>query len=279
MKLKDLKKSFIYVTRDFPHYEMKRYKVSLIKALFYLFGYTLIVFLFAVALFSFTPLRKTLFWIENAKIKEQAKQIQKLETEIALITKELNRFIKLEKRLNYAIILAGTDSLDSTAAIYDSLRAEPHKNNLDGGNFLLVAQRFLESFFFSDSLKSSDKLFFIPPVENEVIIKRFDPESNHLGIDYAVRPNTPVVASAEGFVLFSGFTAVDGYVIIIKHKNDFRTVLKHCNVLLKKTGDRVYRGEIIAYSGNSGLNTTGPHLHFEIWQGEKVLNPEGLLVQ
>jgi murein DD-endopeptidase MepM/ murein hydrolase activator NlpD len=278
MKLKDLKKSYIYVTRDFPHYEMKRFKISLGKALFYLFGYSLFIFMLAVALFSFTPLRKTLFWIENGKIKEQAVRIKKLEAEVAYVTKELNKFIKLEKRLSYAVILAGADSLDSSAAIYDSLRAEPHGNRLDGGNLLYIINSLIEKLF-QDSAKTSEQFYFIPPVKNGVVIRKFDVEHNHLGIDYAVKPNTPVLASASGYVIFAGFTAVDGNVIILQHKNNFRTVLKHCNVLLAKTGDRVFKGEIIAYSGNSGINTTGPHLHFEIWHGEDVLNPERFLIQ
>ncbi len=277
MKLKDLKKSFIYITRDFPHYEMKRYKIGLGKALFYLFGYTLLVLLVVVALFSFTPLRKMLFWIENSQLHEQARQIKKLETELAIVTKELDKFVKLERKLNYAIILAGTDSLDSSAAIYDSLRAEPYPNKLDGGNLLFVAEYFTRVFFGGgDSLERS--VYFLPPVENGIVIRKFDEANNHLGIDYAIKPNTPVVASAGGYVVFAGFTAVDGNMIIIQHDDDFRTVLKHCNIILKKTGDRVYRGEVIAYSGNSGINTTGPHLHFEIWQGETVLNPEKFLI-
>ena len=278
MKFQDFKKSFIYITRDFPSYEMKRYKISLGKALFYLSGYTLIVFLFAVALFSFTPLKKALFWIENGKIKEQAVQIKRLEREVALVQKELDKFIKLERRLNYAIILAGTDSLDSNAVIYDSLRAEPNKNNLNGGNLLFIFEAFVNEFF-SDSTANKNDLYFISPVENGVILRKFEKESGHYGIDFAVKPNTPIVASAPGYVIFAGFTDVDGNVIIIQHNENFRTVLKHCNILLKKTGDTVYQGEVIAYSGNSGINTTGPHLHFEIWHGNEVLNPEKFIVR
>ncbi len=278
MKFQDFKKSFIYITRDFPSYEMKRYKISLGKALLYLSGYTLIVFLFAVALFSFTPLRKTLFWIENEKIKEQATQIKRLEKEVALVQKELDKFVKLERRLNYAIILAGTDSLDSSAVIYDSLRAEPYKNNLNGGNLLFIFEAFVNKFF-SDSTARKDDLYFISPVENGVILRKFEKENGHYGIDFAVKPNTPILASASGYVIFAGFTEVDGNVIIIQHKENFRTVLKHCNVLLKKTGDLVYQGEVIAYSGNSGINTTGPHLHFEIWQGNDVLDPEKFIIR
>ncbi len=282
-KIKNFLNARLYFTKDFPGKEIKRYKLSYLKASLYLFSFTVFIFALVLILLSLiTPLRNSIFVFENSKLKEQAKQIQKLELQVAYLSKELNKFIELKRKLNFAIQLAESDSLDSTSAIYDSLRKVKYPNRLNGGNLFYIVEHFLEKNFHSETKflqsKSDDNFYFLSPVNKAIIVRKFDKESNHLGIDFAVKPNSPVYAPAPGYVIFSGFTAVDGNIIILQHDKNFRTVLKHCSVILKNTGDKVYRGEIIAYSGNSGINTTGPHLHFEIWQGDRVLNPEKYLI-
>ena len=62
-----------------------------------------------------------------------------------------------------------------------------------------------------------------------------------------------------------------GFVIIIEHLNGLTSIYKHNSSIVKSQGDRVGTGEIIAFTGNTGELTTGPHLHFELWyQGEPV---------
>ena len=52
----------------------------------------------------------------------------------------------------------------------------------------------------------------------------------------------------------------------------------HCSSLLKKEGDKVVQGELIALSGNSGTESSGPHLHFEIWKDGKPIDPLKVLI-
>ncbi len=281
MKFKDLKKSSIYIIPNLPSKEMQRYKLSLLRLIGYATLYTLTITLVVFLLLTFTPLRKAIFWVDNPQIQAQNRKIVDLERQVALLSRELSKFAKLDERLKYAIILAGTDSLDSSSAVYDSLRSEKIKNRLDGGSILFIGKKFIERFFSNDSEKSikSNGFFLLSPVKKTLIVKEFEPNNAHFGIDFAVKPNSEIYAPASGFIIFSGYTAVDGNVMIIQHKNNFRTVLKHCNVLLKKTGDKVYTGELIALSGNSGINTTGPHLHLELWQGDRILNPKNYLIK
>ena len=99
-----------------------------------------------------------------------------------------------------------------------------------------------------------------------------------MGLDFAVRTGTSILASAAGYVVFAGFTADDGYMIILVHSDGYITVYKHCSGLTKKLRDSVLQGETIALSGNTGLATTGPHLHFEIWKNGQVIDPKDLLI-
>ena len=117
-----------------------------------------------------------------------------------------------------------------------------------------------------------EQLFFMPPVSGEVM-SVFDLKKSHFGVDVAAPKNTAVKAAANGVVISSGYTVETGYSIAIQHPNNVVTMYKHNSVLLKKAGITVKAGEAIAIIGNSGENTTGPHLHFELWHKGRAVNP------
>ncbi len=114
---------------------------------------------------------------------------------------------------------------------------------------------------------------FLPPTKG-LIINRFNPEQNHFGVDMVTDIDQPVLAVKEGTVIFANWTLETGYVIQIQHNNNFLSLYKHNAQLLKSVGEFVNAGEAIAIVGNSGELTTGPHLHFELWQNGSPLNPE-----
>jgi len=98
----------------------------------------------------------------------------------------------------------------------------------------------------------------------------------HEGIDFLADPGTPVVAAADGIVVFSGFHPQYGYVVDLDHGNDLVTRYAHCSKLLVKEGDVVTRGRKIAESGSTG-RSTGPHLHFEVRFRGAAQNPSKFL--
>jgi lipoprotein NlpD len=67
--------------------------------------------------------------------------------------------------------------------------------------------------------------------------------------------------------------------MILQHSDGFISIYKHCSALLKNERDIVVQGELIGLSGNSGKNTTGPHLHFEIWKDGKPENPKEFFIK
>ncbi|MEG1649984.1 MAG: M23 family metallopeptidase, partial [Rikenellaceae bacterium] len=84
------------------------------------------------------------------------------------------------------------------------------------------------------------------------------------GVDFAVPEDTRVYATADGVVSSAGQGATgEGTTIDIKHGDNYLTTYSHLNKSLVKKGQRVRRGDIIAYSGNSGLSFL-PHLHYSI---------------
>lgn len=85
-------------------------------------------------------------------------------------------------------------------------------------------------------------------------------------VDIANRCGTPVIASAEGLILKTGWTNHYGYYIEIEHPNHTRTLYAHLEKISVKEGDYVLQGQLIGSMGNSGYvqGTTGCHLHFEV---------------
>ncbi|MFK5881195.1 MAG: M23 family metallopeptidase [Sulfurospirillum sp.] len=101
----------------------------------------------------------------------------------------------------------------------------------------------------------------------------------HRGIDLKADRKTPVKAPADGVVEFAGYhkSSGFGYLIIIDHNFGFKTEYGHLyKKMIVKAGEFVKKGEIIGYTGNSGLST-GPHLHYEIRFISRPLNPINFL--
>ncbi len=94
----------------------------------------------------------------------------------------------------------------------------------------------------------------------------------HTGIDIAVSYGTPIYAAESGSVSFAGWQSGYGYTIIIDHGDGIETLYAHNSELKVNEGERVDKGEVVAYSGNSGTST-GPHLHFEIKEEGEHIDP------
>ena len=98
---------------------------------------------------------------------------------------------------------------------------------------------------------------------------------NHTGIDIAANIGTNIIAALDGVVEVSSSEGDYGKHLKIK-KDDLSLVYAHCSELLKKEGDTVQQGEVIAKVGSTG-NATGPHLHFEIRKEDRFVNPDLVL--
>lgn len=96
--------------------------------------------------------------------------------------------------------------------------------------------------------------------------------AHHDGIDIAAPEGSPVVAAADGSVIFVGQQSGYGTVVILRHERGLVTVYAHNSAVLVHEGEHVTRGQLVARVGQTG-RTTGPHLHFEVREGVKPRNP------
>jgi murein DD-endopeptidase MepM/ murein hydrolase activator NlpD len=120
------------------------------------------------------------------------------------------------------------------------------------------------------------KMYFFPPITG-IITSGYNPKINHFGVDIVAKSSEPIKAIADGTVIFSSWTYDTGYVIGLQHKNDLVSVYKHNSELLKKVGNFVKAGEVVAIIGNTGELSSGPHLHFEVWYRGNPMNPEDFI--
>ena len=116
----------------------------------------------------------------------------------------------------------------------------------------------------------------ISPLEG-IITSNFDNVGGHYAIDIAAPANTPIKTCFEGTVIFADWTSETGNIIIVQHENNLISAYKHNSALLKEVGEFVRSGEAIAIIGNSGENSTGPHLHFELWYEGAPIDPQGFI--
>jgi len=98
----------------------------------------------------------------------------------------------------------------------------------------------------------------------------------HRGIDMRGDHTTPIYATADGKVTYTGWKYGYGRVIEVDHRNGFETLYAHNYRNLVKKGEMVQKGQIIAYVGSSGT-TTGSHLHYEVHFEGRILNPRKFL--
>jgi murein DD-endopeptidase MepM/ murein hydrolase activator NlpD len=98
----------------------------------------------------------------------------------------------------------------------------------------------------------------------------------HWGVDLASAPGRPVTAAAPGFVVRAGWTAGHGLLVEVRHPGGLTSRYAHLMRLLCGPGDAVEAGSPLGLVGRTGV-ATGPHLHFEVWQGGRALDPLALL--
>ena len=150
-----------------------------------------------------------------------------------------------------------------------------------------VAQRFFDDIqgkqYFNENGENVKKAFLRAPLDFAYISSHFNPNrmhpilhriKAHNGVDYAAKRNTPVKASGNGVISFMGRQSGYGKTIEIKHGGNIKTLYAHLERFDSnfKVGSKVKQGNVIAYVGDSG-QATGPHLHFEFWQGEVRTDP------
>ena len=235
-----------------------------------------LLFIIAALIVSFTPLRNYLPGYLNSDVREQIVNNALRADSLQQLVERQNLYI-----MNIQDIFKGEVKVDSVHSL-DSLTVVRSEELMER---TAQEEEFRKQFEESEKYNLTniqaepdvDGLIFYRPTRG-LLSSNFNPDERHFGVDIAANPNESVLATLDGTVVFGGYTAETGYVKGIQHNRDFISVYKHCGSLLTQTGDNENAGEVIALVGNTGAQTTGPHLHFELWRKGEALNPEKYIV-
>ena len=255
--------------------EVRSFQLSLMNVYLALSSVVVLVAIIVVLLIAYTPIKKYLPGfgdvVEREELRELYSEINKLERELEAQTSYADSFRKLILG-EYQSVLEAQEQLDSSA-LADLENME--QVTISAEEMQLRREMELESV--GQAARSNrqqpisgsrdvplEQLFFVAPVRGE-IISGFDTEDEHHGVDIIAPKGTAIKAAMDGFVILSDYTYNTGYTIGIQHQNGVISFYKHNSELLKTVGSFVKGGEAIAIIGNTGHQTTGPHLHFELW--------------
>ncbi len=123
------------------------------------------------------------------------------------------------------------------------------------------------------------------PVANKLrVSSEFGPRRNpfgrgyefHNGIDFPGPIGTPIQATASGVIEKAEWSRGYGYHVVVNHGYGYRTLYAHMSETNVSQGDQIERGQIVGYLGNTG-RSTGPHLHYTVYQGEQTVDPQDYL--
>ena len=189
-------------------------------------------------------------------------EIEKQDAYLANIRAIMDGDITLDSLKNSPQPVSNRDfSIETT-----ELEAEFVKNWEERERYNLTSQ--------AASVAALQELNLFRPTKGE-IITTFDPAADHYGVDIAEVAGESIVAIHDGIVVFSDYTANDGYTIALQHRENLISIYRNCYRLLKQVGDKVYGGEVIGtLSDGSGEKKGNKNfLHLELWHRSKPLDP------
>ncbi len=218
------------------------------------------------------PLRRTLPGYVSPEMRRQI-------VDNALAVDSLSRMVSIQKAYldNLSNIFSGNIPLDS---IDINSEQALHTYSIDS---LLPASSTTNSFMrkYAEEGKYTldvfnqnvaDNLIFYPPVKGRVT-QTFNPERQIFGIRITPSRQSPVAAVLDGTVIATYFSAEEGYVIEIQHNNNYISIYRCNDRLLKSVGQKVVEGENIAISGNLIEGKIRPYVEFQLWHQGVPLNP------
>ena len=257
------------------------FKLNLLNLILVIIGIALLLIIITIFIIAFTPLREYIPGYTDTNLN---REVYLLNLRADSLSREMQKkdvyFENLKKIVEGYDFTA--DSALASMSIYEPLPQEVldtiklKKSEQDSVLRAEYAAQNHYNLFGSDYLpptkpSSLVKNFFVPL--NGMVVKDFNVDEGHFGVDIISDGDQIINATLDGTVVFSTWSINNGYCIGIQHADSYFSVYKHNATLLKKEGDYVRAGEAIAILGRSGDRQETEHLHFELWRNGVAINP------
>lgn len=269
----------VTVVNDTMYEEIFHIRISLLHVIVGLGFLALLLVLITSYLIAFTSIKEWIPGYPDGNVRSEiianALRLDSIETEL---DKRDNFIRSLQIMIGGGEYGTATDTIDSavgTTTHFDTIIMQITEEELAFRTEIENEERFSLGL----GIKPTNKEYyhFYPPVSSGYVINSFNEKEHHYGIDVVTKKDAQVMAVLDGVVIFTDWTINTGHVVAIQHANNLMSIYKHNSVLLCKQGDYIRTGQVIANVGNTGHETTGPHLHFEMWRAGTPLNPEDFI--
>jgi murein DD-endopeptidase MepM/ murein hydrolase activator NlpD len=239
---------------------------------------TIVMVMLVTSLIAFTPLREYIPGYADVGMRREL-------VSMALRSDSLDQAIKEQNVFNENInnVLKGNIKQDTTqnkpdkSKEYEKLALNASPKEIALKKAIETQDKYSLAYGAESNKNGISNFFFFSPIKG-VVSEQFKSKEQHYGVDIVGPENEPIKATLDGTVVLATWSSETGYTITVQHSNNLISVYKHNSVLLKKIGDYVKAGEPIAIIGNSGEQTSGPHLHFELWYNGNAIDPQGYMV-
>lgn len=224
----------------------------------------------------FTPLGSALYDRQDAMLREQVVEVSQkvLALQDSLQVRD-SQLLQMQQ-----VIISG----DSSFAVEENFSRSPAAANRakQEQNLFSEVQPKPEvsenEIIFSETFQKVPEFPADYPVDG-TLTRSFGAENGHYGIDIATQSGTSFTSIADGVVINQEWTINYGYVVHVQHNGGILTIYKHAASLSKSIGDIVLQGDILGTTGNTGIMSTGSHLHLEIWKNGVPQNPNTYLLK
>lgn len=286
---------YILEIRDEDTFEKKvSYRLSRLNVITVVGLVSLVLMAIIIVLIAYTPLREYIPGYTDVNLSRNLLRATYLADSLAQDSKTRELFIQnlkniLEDRVGSDDLDVAYDEVNNSKLAQDQAELEKYQN--------IKLYRSKEDSLLREQIEAEDRynlsfeargeaqsgpgnisnILFFTPLKG-IITDSFNLYEQHFGVDIVAAANEVVKATLDGTIIIATWTSETGYIIGVQHKNNILSVYKHNSVLLKKVGNRVKAGEVIAIIGDSGELTTGTHLHFELWFRGTPVNPKDYVI-